>query len=201
MKILYFFCTILILAGCSTTQFAPHDSSRGTVLKNEAGLELLVDPVLEGDRQKACFGYEPLKEGIMPIFICAKNVSTSQSFLLSKTNMGLSFPGAKGGSTQPKENATKSGNFAITVGVAGLITQSPIIMVWGSILPGLDAEKTQNLLKQQFDDNTVSPGASKQGYIYFPLPKKVRDFSSFTNTFTAIDLKSEKQIQLLYEHK
>ena len=199
---------VLFITGCSTS-FKAYDkqaSSTGSLLKNAAGLEIMVDPVLEADRQKAYFGYSLEKNLILPVFIRVKNTSGGQSFLLQRAGMALNLPGANGGPAQTTGSVAKDTTGGQVLGIVGVVSTiaSPVaapLMVVGPLMEGRDHQMTQNLVDKQYYDNTVSPGATAEGFVYFQLPKKTHDVSSFTINFTAKELQSEKEIHISYEHK
>lgn len=203
MKTICLFCALLILSGCASAKYAAydnHNSSTGTLLKNEAGLELFVDPVLEADRQAAFFGYNLVRSGVLPVFVRVTNITSDQSFLLKKSGMTLNFAGAREGFTSVNDNVTRDSG-AGAVSVLGAVALSTPLMVAGPLMEASDQQKSQNLVDKQYYDNTVSPSAHAEGFVYFQLPKGSHDLSSFSIKFVAEAIKSGKQIQISYEHK
>jgi len=214
-KSFYPFCTAVILSGCSTVPFPPyasHSPSTAPLLKHEAGLELLVDPVLATEGQKTYFGFDLVKQGVLPVFIRVTNTTAGQSVLLQKEGMTLTLGGSGGGSTSTTESARKSTGAATTVGVVGVVGTifvTPLaapLMIVAPMMAGRDHQMTQNLVDKEFYDNTVSPGASKEGFVYFQLPQQAKHVAAFTITFTATaltatNLTSDNKIHISYEHK
>lgn len=178
---------LLLLVACGTTKPAVIDSE---LTKKEGfeqtrdGLRIYMRTLEDKDEIKKYFGTNLLKKRILPIFVLAENNNNAKYFLVEPApppqneQSGIN-DGSAGDDTNylSAEDAKKSVYEKDTKLEGGLIMGGPIF--WLALIPvamadygPTDASKSlqQALITQSLRKQTLSPGRTEQGFVYYQLP-------------------------------
>jgi hypothetical protein len=167
------------LAGCATGGKLPNyhadaisPSSRSA---QAAGMQVVVDPFVETARTQQYFGINAASDGIGIIYVQVSNRTTNHTFLVEKKNFQLVPLGAASGqnadSTTIKRNSG-GGEATVWIGaVSGGVGGLALMFAGGSMIAHA-AEVQRNFIGKEMPDQTLSPGESMEGFIYFQPVKK-----------------------------
>jgi hypothetical protein len=128
------------------------------VSTEKAGFAVGVQPVEDLKEQETYFHAQLARRGFIPVFIVMRNGSNGESFLFNKTEIAY---GPADSNLLPTPNlSTGSAKFLLLGGgVLGMMAVR-------------DASQVQeNILKQELQSKTLSPGGSAHGFLYIPVPK------------------------------
>ena len=125
-----------------------------------------VQPVEDLKEQKTYFHTELTPKGFIPVFVVMQNGSSGDSFLFDKTK--VAYGSVDSTASSPKVGS-KTGE---VVEIASLLVYSPIGIFAGLKLMADASRVQQNILKNEVQSKTLSPGGSVHGFLYVPVPKK-----------------------------
>lgn len=140
-----------------------------------SGVEIAVDPFVESDRTKKYFDINAVAEGIGIVFVHVSNDTSNQTFIVEKKNFQLVPAGSSSdlnADTQTIERSTSGGQaIAITGAVVGSFGGMAIMCIGGSMISH-SMEIQRNFVGKEMPDQTLAPGESMKGFIYYsPVPK------------------------------
>lgn len=149
---------LAVIAGCATPPAYP--SRTATACRShetKEGLTVGIQPLFDKQELDQYFGTDLVSRGLLPVLVVAENDSGDASYLLSLTNCSLSQ-----GKGYGSEEDLSSRNYALIV-PGGLIGAALV----------LDAQsKRVGMAVKELRDQTVSPGQTEQGFVYFSLPEQ-----------------------------
>lgn len=165
----------LLGTGCGTDRlpnYAPTTpGATASTLRTgrESGMEITLDPFVEPRRTQRFFGINAAADGIGIVFARISNHTTNQTFLVQKANFQLLPAGSASGQnaeTKTVERDKTTGLVMSTVGVGGLLGLAGASMVAHA------AEAQRNFVSKEMPDQTLAPGESMEGFIYYtPVAK------------------------------
>ena len=157
----------------------------------KSGLMIAVHPLDSVKEQQTYFGAKLTPKGYLPVLIVMQNASKEDSFLVKKSVIAYSLPGAAGSVTSTPKTPSKGGEAVVAAEMATLVPTLPAAALADAFggssqlvflpldlehLAGLklfsnNSQIQQNLVKKAFQSTTLSPAASAQGFFYVPVPK------------------------------
>ena len=168
----------LIVCGCGGGKYFPpyvHNAGALTmVTTQDDGLTVQVDPLLDLPACKTNFGVDCLQKGILPVYLIVTNGNRGASYRIVAREIwfgagALHTLHAKSGLSETNSTAADS-NLAITGFALALTTggAAGIIMAGAGMKAIDDAESIrENFVIKQFQNVTLSPGKSAEGFIYY----------------------------------
>lgn len=197
--------SLVLVAGCTMKKVencrpAALPASVGSWEQN--GLRLTVSPMLDRAETKKYFGLNALDAGILILRLHVTNGSPSSTVLLLKTNMTLVADGGSGQEDQRAQKIERSSSAGDVLGTAGAAAMSmPLLYVSVKLISDASVIQ-QSFMKNEFRDQTLSPGRSVDGFLYF----KVDPQRTFTRDTLVIRIPqqegqqdSELRIPIVYE--
>lgn len=166
------------LTGCSTERITDYQPTSTSVRERTAqvlGVEVAVDPFVESERTEKYFDINAVAEGIGIVFVRVSNNTSNQTFIVEKKNFQLVLAGSssdENADTQTIERSTSGGQaVAITGAVVGSFGGMAIMFIGGSMISH-SMEIQRNFVGKEMPDQTLAPGESMKGFIYYsPVPK------------------------------
>ena len=189
---------LLAVTGCTTpntsARYVPPAGINPANTREVNGLKITVDPVFDAARSREYFNTDALADGVFPIHIQVENSNPGASFLVQKQNFG--FNAGSGLATDTSASGTDIHSEAgDAVGTAGVVLLSAPLIVAGTISVGNGQAVQHNFVQAEFLDQTLSPGQSAGGFVYFQI-KNGRGLSG--GVFKAIipDLRSQQSTRM-----
>ena len=127
-----------------------------------APLTVGVAPVEDPLEQKNYFRADLAHMGFVPVFVVIQNASSADSYMFDK--MKVTFGPADSSVTTPKTGS--KGGEALALSAIPFVGLFPALKVVRNA-----TEVQQNVLLQELQSTTLSPGASAHGFLYIPVPK------------------------------
>jgi hypothetical protein len=191
---------ILLGAGCGTDRLpdyasnAPAATASTLQTGRESGMEIALDPFVEPQRTKQFFGINAAAEGIGIVFARISNHTTNQTFLVQKASFQLVPAGAASGQNAESKTIERDKNTGMVlemVGAGGLLGLAGASMVAHA------AEAQRNFVSKEMPDQTLAPGESMEGFIYYtPVPKTGLWDRGATMKINLTDTKSHETLSM-----
>jgi hypothetical protein len=143
-----------------------------------AEVEVTVDPFSDHDRSQKYFDIDAVDNGIAILYVRVVNKTVDQTFVLKKENLHLSKNGAGeltgGGDKINTSDSMGAAQVMSVVGVGGLMG------ALGAAMIAHDDTVRMNFTNKEMGDQTLSPGQSTDGFVYFAPIKKGEDWTRGT---------------------
>jgi hypothetical protein len=168
----------------------------------ENGLRLTVAPMLDKKETERYFGLDALHEGILILRLRAENGSPASTVLLRKQNMTLVADRGSGQEEQSAQQIERRSSTGKALGTAGAAVMSMPVLYLSIKLFSDASVIQQSFMKNEFRDQTLSPGRSADGFLYFkvdPLRAFTRDTLVVKVPETAGQQDRELRIPVIYE--
>ena len=190
----------LFLAGCTTAKIADYQPASAATTERavqQSGVEVALDPFVEKARTEKYFDMDAVAEGIAILHVRVANKTADQTFLVLKKNVRLIPIGAGTAMTGDGKQIERSKTGAETTGIIGGVAGSaPLILVSAAML-SKSTETQRNFVGKEMPDQTLSPGESMEGFVYFTPVKKGEDWSRATTAqVDLVDTKSHQTTEL-----
>jgi len=164
----------LLAAGCGTVKLPDYPShtptSSKTLVNTQSGLEISVDPFFDDSRSQQFFGMDALKQDLIVLHVRIQNLSRDRTYLVQKRD----FSYIAGGGAEQKAGETihhsSAGGEALALSGAALFSL-PLLFIGGKMVADAQAVRL-NLVKKELRDQTLAPGQTMGGFIYYQLPKQ-----------------------------
>jgi len=166
---------LLFLTGCGTARIRDYEPASPSIVERtaqESGVEVALDPFVESERTEKYFDINAVANGIAILHVRVANKTTNQTFLVKRESFHLlNGAGALTGDGNKGEHPNVAGNIMGVVGAGGLLGLAGTAMVSHS------TEIQRNLTSKEMGDQTLSPGQSMEGFIYFAPVKHGEDWT------------------------
>lgn len=133
------------------------------IAAEKAGVSVGIQPLEDLKEQKAYFNTELTPKGFIPVFVVIQNGSSTDSVLFDKTKVAYGLADSNGSS--PKVGSR-------TGEVVMIAAYGPVGTFVGAKLIANASRVQQNIVTNEIQSKTLSPGASVHGFLYIPVPKK-----------------------------
>lgn len=176
--------------GCATSKiqaYQPTSAAATERVSRQAGLEIAVDPFIERNRTEQFFDLDAVGSGIAILHARISNNSTNLTFLVTKGDIQLIPAGTNAVMTGSGQNIQRSRAGADTmevvgavgIGLGGLATAPAgvVLALAGAAMSSEASEIQRNFIDKEMPDQTLAPGESMEGFIYFTPVKKGEDWS------------------------
>jgi hypothetical protein len=208
--------SLVLLVACTTTKPAVIDSElayqSGSEQQKE-GLRIYIRPLGNKKEIKKYFGADLLAKNILPIFVLIENKSESTFFLFEPAgadkwveNEAGATTGKSGteGSTYISAEDAKKSVYEKSGKVFGLdlgpppafwLVAIPFDMLDADAGP-TDASKSlqQALITQALRKQTLTPGKTEKGFIYYQIPEDVSSINTFGINLKATNIETQDEI-------
>jgi hypothetical protein len=170
---------LLTVTGCKTISIPPYADAPAShaQTRDSQGLVLTSDPFTEKDRAETYFKIDPAAKGIAIIHLRAENHSPDATWLLTEENMLLTYAAGGGSTNGPVQGATSDYTSSVAAGgVAAFFALGPNPLVLPAVAVSKKLRSDAAVIEKNFIDKgwrnqTLSPGQSAEGFIYFSLGK------------------------------
>lgn len=158
---------------------------------------MALDPFVEKARAKEYFDIDAVADGIAILHVRVANKTANQTFLVEKKNFRL-LRNERGGLTGDGkiiERSQASGSaLGVTGAVLGGLGGTGLLLV-GSAMVSHSTEIQRNFTSKEMGDQTLSPGQSMEGFIYFTPVNHGEDWTH--NAAVKIKLPETKTRQII----
>lgn len=170
---------LLSLGGCATPQSMDYPqgvSSGAEHIGRTKGAEITVDPFVDDARTKRYFGVAANDEGIAILHVRVVNNTTDQTLLVKKDHFHLLLQGDRVSARNLEKPDETSGFQQVLDGLSigggmGLAAAARISHA---------TQVQMNFTSKELGDQTLSPGQSAEGFIYFGPIKQGEDWTRGT---------------------
>lgn len=193
-----FICFALFFVGCYATgkivDYDPATTTPTERVAKQSGVEVALDPFIENERSKEYFKINATSDGVAILHVRIVNETADQTFLVEKKNFQLTTDQGSG-STGASNKIERSKKDADTILWIGAVTGSLGLFQLGAAMASRSSEIQRNFVSKEMGDQTLSPGQSMEGFIYFTLLKPGIDWTHLTSVKASLtDTKSHQTI-------
>jgi hypothetical protein len=183
---------VLLLNGCATLTIPAYEVqsiNHYTSLQIRDGLAVAMRPLTDPKESKQYFGTNLLAADVLAILVVAENRNPSSSFLLSKDQLALRAGETAAQSTSGRDEVrSEAGGQAMMLAGAALIS---LPLLFGGAKIASDANVIQhNFAVKELQTQTLSPGESTHGFVYFRVAKGTMVSDQWTVQLAARELGS-----------
>ncbi len=182
----------LVVMGCGTariTDYQPASPPFSERTARESGVEVALDPFVERERTEKYFDIDAVGTGIAILHVRVANKTVDQTFLVKKEDFQLLVGGSGGDLTANGKKIERSEAVGIerseavgnAVGWVGVLTIpsviSPALTLTAFSMVSHSTEIQRNFTSKEMGDQTLSPGRSMEGFIYFTPVNRGEDWT------------------------
>ncbi len=194
---------LLLLAGCTTARIADYQPAASPSVSERtaqaSGVEVALDPFVEKERTEKYFDMDAVGQGIAILYVRVINKTADQTFLVQKENVQLIRNGAgglAGGGGRTASSQASANAIGITGAVLGGLGGVGLLSA-GSAMVSHSTEVQRNLTSKEMGDQTLSPGESMEGFIYFTPVKPGEDWTRAAAVkIQLVDTKTHQPVEL-----
>jgi hypothetical protein len=162
-----------IIAGCAADRKPDYLTSSMSVSRaapaSVGGLSFEVDSFIDAQRLDRFFGMNP-NQGIAVIHVKISNPTAEKTFLIQKENFRLVRGDKEQAAGSRVDTGTAGGE---ATALAGAAMGGAVLMLAGMGMVSEQTEVRRNLISKELPDQTLGPGKSMEGFLYFQgLAKK-----------------------------
>ena len=168
-----------MICGCESVQPEPpyHPTGPTSTMRTgiDAGVEINLDPFVEASRTLPYFGLDAAADGIGIVFVRISNRSPDQTFLIEKSDFQLVPAGGVSGQTADTTGIKRgTGGYEAEAWLEGTMGAMSGLASWQFAVANIAHEKEvqRNFLDKELPDQTLPPGQSMEGFIYFSPVRK-----------------------------
>ena len=195
--------SVLSVNACGATPFPAYPArpiSDHSHSLSQEGLVVAVRPVTSEQEAETYFGTDLLSNRVLAVFLTVENQTPMSSFIVSKDRIALTterIP-APGGAAGTGVGSPTAGMVMATVSVA-------LVSPLGAIIAAGMVERSNairhNLLAKEFRSDTISPGQTARGFLYFQIPESASQPGKWKLHIEALDtrLKQVREFDLLID--
>ncbi len=184
---------MIVLHACTTLQLPEYQAkplARYPSSLSKDGLSVAIHPLTDGEENEKYFGTDLVSNGILLVFVIARNEGSS-SFILKKDQFSLGNIDRLTESTSDRERfGSESGGKGVLL-VGALLISLPLQFLGGKMISNATIIK-QNFLVKELQTETLSPGKTTQGFVYFRLPEERVSQNQWHIHLEAVDLKTKE---------
>lgn len=171
-SIVFLAAASLALAGCSTISIPPYSGevSAAAQTRESQGLVVTADPLTDDARAREFFREDLKGIGAAVVYLKAENRSPDAAWLLRLEDMHLADASGAGGPDGHGEAIEGDFAAANAVGTAGAVLISFPMMFASAKLTSDALVKQKNYIDKEWRNQTLSPGQSAEGFVYFHVP-------------------------------
>ena len=164
----------LFSAGCGTMKIPAYPGGPAVhgQTREAQGLALVADPFADKQRTETYFKFNAEGKGIAIVHLRAENHSPDSAWLLNEENMHLIDQAGVLGMNAHDQGVKSDYGAANAVGMTGAVLLSLPMMIAGNKLIADAMVVEKNFVDKEWHNQTLSPGQSAEGFIYFNFGKK-----------------------------
>jgi hypothetical protein len=162
-----------LCAGCAMTKIPAYTSSAPSVeaiVRETAGLRVAVDPFFDRERTEQYFRVHAFKDGIAIIHLRVANTGSPDTVLVNKDDFKMLLGGSDEGTSATAVNRETAAGEAVALTGAAL-GSLPMLFAGAKLLSDATVVR-HNFTSKEFRTQTLSPGETAEGFLYFQFDKK-----------------------------
>jgi hypothetical protein len=160
--------------GCGTMKIPQYigGPGPGAQTREAQGLAVTADPFVDRERAETYFKVNPEGKGVGIVYLRAENRGTNAAWLVTEENMRL--VDRTGGVGMNAQDQGVKGDYAAgnAVAMAGATLISLPLLFAGGKLTSDAMVVEKNFVDKEWRNQTLSPGQSAEGFIYFNFGQK-----------------------------
>jgi hypothetical protein len=180
---------LTLLCGCSSGRKPDYHQTVASPTEHrmqEAGLDVGIDPFVDNQRSREYFGVNSVSDGIAILHVRIRNESPDQTFLVEKKNFHLTLRNTAGDRTADGKGIDRNSGGGEAVAWLGAAGGSLPLLFVGASMVASATEVQRNFVGKEMPDQTLAPGQDMEGFIYYNLVPKGKDWSD--GAIVTIDL-------------
>jgi len=187
--------SIFLFSGCAMTKIPEYNSAANPAARSLASqqgtdLRVAVDPFFEKARSEEYFHVNAFADGIAILHVAVENTSPASTYLLKKEDFKLLLSGSDS-SNSPKQGVDRGTAAGEAVALTGAALVSfPMVFAGGKLISDATVVRN-NFTSKELHSQTLSPGESAAGFIYFQLNQKQK--AGFSGTLSLAFSNSQTQ--------
>ncbi len=167
--------TSVLLSACATRDFLPvYDRESYSMQGKKAGLVMAVEPLMQKDLIDKYFGIDLINEGVFPIYVKVANNTQKSIYYIDEQAIKLDLSSRARSddrniidNTAPMSAGAATATFLFTP--IGLL---PVVLMAGGKALADASVINYTFNQNKLHANSIAPGESIGGFIYFKLPDK-----------------------------
>ncbi len=164
-------CAAPIYGAQKFTQFPVRQANDYKISAQQDGVSVAIQPVESRQDQMTYFHIELSPKGFLPVFVVIHNGSKVDSLLLDESGIRYGLGGSK--AEGPNENIVGRNAGIASTALVPLLGGFAVVGAFVAAGMARDAsEVSQNMILQQLQSCTLSPGETAHGFLFIPIPKK-----------------------------
>ena len=188
----------ILATGCGTMKIPPYTggASAAALTRDSQGLAIAAEPWTDRKQVNTYFKADTEDRGLGIIYVRAENKSTDANWLLTEESVRLVNTVWAGGNVRDQRIEGEYGG-ASAVGYTGAVLVSPIMIgIAGKLLSDATIME-RNMVDKEWRNQTLAPGQSAEGFLYFNVPKKTNWVASTALQINALNTRNQQTTTLL----
>jgi hypothetical protein len=197
----------LLAVGCGTMKIPQYPGGAGPRAQTRAaqGLAITADPFVDRQRAESYFAVNPEGKGVAIVYVRAENHSPDATWLVNEENMFLVDGAGTAGPNAHDQGVRGDYAAANAVGMAGAVVLSlPMLFASGKLTSDAMV-KEKNFVDKEWRNQTLSPGQSAEGFVYFNFGKKTNWIENAALRIDSLNTRNQQTntviVPLSYETK
>lgn len=185
---------VALTSGCGTLTIPKYSGgpSAQAPSRESEGLRITADTFSDRQRAETYFHTDPQGDRTIIVDLRAENRSTNATWLLTEESMYLVDAAGivRGNAHDQQLEQSKAASEA--VGYAGAVAISLPMMFASNKLNSDAMVKEKNFVDQEWRNQTLSPGQSASGFIYFRLGKATNTLAGASLRFDCLNTRNQQ---------
>lgn len=188
-----------VAVGCGTMKIPQYSGgpAPGSRTRESQGLVITAEPWTDHARLETYFKTDPRDLSTALICLRAENRSTDAAWLVSEENIHLVDSTGSGGADARNQEVKGDYGAANAVGWTGAILVSPAMIFAAGKLTSDAMVRQKNFVDREWRNQTLSPGQSAEGFIYFNVGKTTNWAGATSLRFDSLNTRTQQTNTLI----
>jgi hypothetical protein len=196
--------TAVFVTGCGTMKIPPYTGgpTSAAVSRENKGLVITADPWSDRKKVDTYFKADVQKRGLALIYLRAENKSTNANWLVNERSFHLVDAAGVGGDVRKNKIEGEYGG-AEAVGWTGA-SIAAVTVVGGLVMVAVSSKllsdasvMEKNIVDKEWRNQTLAPGQSAEGFLYFDVGKKTNWVSTAALRLDCLNTRNQQTSTLI----